>query len=352
MSRTTQAALIGMGLGAIVMALIAFGVWAWWRAAPPTSITAATPSGSNLPPAQPPTPTVIQSATIGVAPSATLPATLTPASRPITELVNPPVGKIVFTCYDGRDDEICLLNLSDMSVAQLTNNDVGDWYASITPDGSSVLFARQISGSRYEIFRMGADGSNVTQLTQNGAQNYAPEMSPDGGRIVYTSNAGGAQQIWVMEADGANAQPLTSGAENIDPTWAPDGLRIAFASSRGGQRQLWTMAADGSDVRQVTDLPEMGGRNAFSADAATLTFYRGPFNGRNIFIIGVDGSGLRQLTTDSDNLGPDFSPDGQWITFGSFRDGNNEIYIIRPDGTDLIRLTQNPRSEYQPRWGP
>jgi Tol biopolymer transport system component len=101
----------------------------------------------------------------------------------------------------------------------------------------------------------------------------------------------------------------------------------------------------------VTDLPEMGGRNSFSADGQALTFYQGPFNSRHIFLINVDGSNLRQLTADSDNAGPGFSPDGQWVAFASFRDGNNELYAVRPDGSQLTRLTQNRRSDYQPRWG-
>lgn len=40
-----------------------------------------------------------------------------------------------------------------------------------------------------------------------------------------------------------------------------------------------------------------------------------------------------------------------WIAFISFRDGNNEIYIIHPDGTDLTRFTNNSISDWQPRWG-
>jgi len=68
-------------------------------------------------------------------------------------------------------------------------------------------------------------------------------------------------------------------------------------------------------------------------------------------IINVDGTGLVQLTNGGDNLGPSWSPEGDWITFTSFRDGNNEIYIMHPDGTGVTRLTNNPTSDWQPRWG-
>jgi Tol biopolymer transport system component len=95
----------------------------------------------------------------------------------------------------------------------------------------------------------------------------------------------------------------------------------------------------------------MGGRSSFSADGLALTFYQGVFGQRHIFIINVDGSNLRQLTTESDNAGPGFSTDGQWIAFASIRTGNNDIYAVRPDGSGLTRLTDRISSEYQPRWG-
>ncbi len=62
-------------------------------------------------------------------------------------------------------------------------------------------------------------------------------------------------------------------------------------------------------------------------------------------------TGLVKLTDGGDNLGPSWSPDGNWIVFTSFRDGNNELYIIHPDGTGLTRLTNSPISDWQPRWG-
>ena len=59
-----------------------------------------------------------------------------------------------------------------------------------------------------------------------------------------------------------------------------------------------------------------------------------------------------QLTFgDKSSTNPKWSPDGNWIAFTSFRDGNNEIYIIHPDGKGLTRLTDSPISDWQARWG-
>ena len=64
-----------------------------------------------------------------------------------------------------------------------------------------------------------------------------------------------------------------------------------------------------------------------------------------------------QLTDGLNNLAPSFSPDGNWITFMSYRDHPQqalgcEIYIMRVDGSDVRRLTDNDICDWQPRWGP
>ena len=67
-----------------------------------------------------------------------------------------------------------------------------------------------------------------------------------------------------MKSDGKNPHAVSNSAEDIDPTWSPDGSLIAFASARTGQRQLYVMEKDGTDVRQLTNLPDMGGRSTWS----------------------------------------------------------------------------------------
>jgi Tol biopolymer transport system component len=264
-------------------------------------------------------------------------------------------GRIVFVCFDGRDDEICLMNSDGSRLTQLTDNEVGDFYPSLSPDGRYIFFARQIRGSNYEIFRMNTDGADVVQLTSNGAQNYAPDLSPDGARLVFTSTQGGrGQQVWVMNGDGSQATQLTTEGENIDPAWSPNGGFITFASNRSGSRQIWIMNADGSDPRQITDGSDLGGRHSLAPDGSTLAFYAGRREdlSRNVYLIRVDGTDLRQLTSGGDNLAPSFSPDGEWIAFTSARDGDNDIYLMRADGADVVNLTNDGRSNYQPRWGP
>jgi TolB protein len=262
-----------------------------------------------------------------------------------------PTGKIVFTCYINQVDQICLMNADGSGRVQLTSEKATSYYASISPEGSTIYFSSRRTGN-FDIYSMNLKGKSLRRLTGGIGSLYAPERSPTDERIIFTNETGGTQQIWAMRVDGNNPHALTAGPEDIDPTWSQDGLRIAFASARTGQRQLYVMDRDGSEVKQVTNLPNMGGRSSWSQDGSRLTFYAGPVGDHNIYVINVDGTGLVQLTNGGDNLGPSWSPDGHWIAFTSFRDGNNEIYIIRPDGTGLTRLTNNSTSDWQPRWGP
>lgn len=70
-----------------------------------------------------------------------------------------------------------------------------------------------------------------------------------------------------------------------------------------------------------------------------------------ISIMDADGSHMRQLTNLDDDINPTLSPDGTRIAFRSRRrDGNDEIYVINSDGSNLTRLTNNPGENTAPTW--
>ena len=266
---------------------------------------------------------------------------------------NPPGGKIVYACFDGKFDQICLMAGDGTHHKQLTNISATNFYPSLSPDGNQIVFSSNRTGI-FELYLMDIQGENLIQLTDHLGNLYAPAISPNGNRIVFTLESGGKQDIWVMRSDGNNPHPLTDTGGNIDPTWSPNGEQIAFTSDRNGINQLFTMNSNGNNPRSIDipTAPKIGGRTSWSPSESKLAFYGGPGGDRNIYLVDLDGRNLLQLTSGGDNLAPSFSPDGLWLAFTSFRDGNNEIYIMAEDGSNQTRLTRNGKSDWQPRWGP
>jgi TolB protein len=312
----------------------------------------------NLP-ADPPPPLTIETLRVEASaiPSSTPQPDLPPATA--TQTVFPadePTGKIAYTCQVA-DDQICIINADGTGLRQLTEDDNRHWYASISPDGANVIYSAHVDDNVYEIFEQNLDSGITTQLTSKLGVLIAPEISPDGKFVVFTrGDAKGNSQLWIMDRNGANPHKLLE--RGWDPTWSPDGTQILFASDVEGANQLFVMNLDGSGIRQVTNFDALRGRSDWSPDGACMITYNGPAWKRELFVFRPDFSDLYQLSpTGGNSQGPAFSPDGKWVVFTAYFDhyGDDlgcEIYIIRVDGTDLRRLTDNAYCDYQPRWGP
>lgn len=323
-----------------------------------------------------PTPPPLNFPTLVLTPQASAPA---PVPSGVPELptaegtLSAPTrgGHIAFTCQLYKlqaSDQICLMNADGSGFRRLTTDDYKrHFYASIAPDGQSVVYVSNASGKTdpvgnvyYDIYEINLSTRETKQLTDELGILTAPEISPDGTQIVFTNSDGPHEAIWLMGRDGSNAHSVygTNLVSAWDPTWSPDGTQILFASNApGGAIQLFTMNPDGSDVRQVSNLPDLRGRSDWSGQGQ-MTTYSGQAWAREIVLFTPDDPVARQVSPSGGNgQGPSFSPDGNWIAFTGyydhFLDANGcEIYVVRIDGTGLARLTDNAYCDWQPRWGP
>jgi TolB protein len=240
-----------------------------------------------------------------------------------------------------------------------TESNIRHFYPSISPDGQSVLYSAYLVDNNYDIYRMDIGDGSLDQLTNLYGVDDAPEISPNGEQLVFMHNSPtkDTNQIMIADRNGGNAGNIP-GINGWDPTWSPDGRQILFASDKNGTNQLYTVRTDGSKLTKITNLPSIRGRSDWSADGNYIVTYSGEPWHRELFIMNADGSNVRQLTPSGGNSqGPSFSPDSKWVAFTAYFDHYNEdngceIYIIRIDGTDLRRLTDNDYCDYQPRWGP
>lgn len=187
---------------------------------------------------------------------------------------------------------------ADGTETQLTTDAVEMWGATITPDGSRVIYAaRDVDAARSvppSLFAIDARGGQPIQIAEEGEW---PSFSPDGSQIVYAVNIGEGH-IWVANADGSNAHEILADEPTLirgvdELAWSPTGDRIAMGDQGNGHVAIYTFAPDGSDFTEVIT----GGMNAFWSPDGTQIAYLRPDDGPRpgLAIANADGSNLREF---------------------------------------------------------
>jgi Tol biopolymer transport system component len=96
-----------------------------------------------------------------------------------------------------------------------------------------------------------------------------------------------------------------------EPAWSPDGEKIAFESNRDGNSDIYVMNVDGSNIRRLTTDPAIDCRPAWSPDGTKIAFQSQRSGHWDIYIMNADGSNQIALTRDSAfDASPTWSPDG------------------------------------------
>ncbi|HVK96842.1 MAG TPA: amidohydrolase family protein [Flavisolibacter sp.] len=172
------------------------------------------------------------------------------------------------------------------------------------------------------------------------------DVSPDGKEIVFDLLG----DIYIMPIAGGTAKVLRQGlAFEVQPRFSPDGKRILFTSDAGGGDNIWVMDRDGKNARQITkETFRLLNNAAWTPDAQYIVARKHFTSGRSlgageIWMYHISGGNGLQLTTrkndQQDVNEPVVSPDGRYVYFsedmypGGFfqynKDPNNQIFAIR-----------------------
>jgi TolB protein len=288
--------------------------------------------------------------------------------------------------------EIYLIDPDGSNPRRLTDNDAGDGFPNLSPDGKKVVFdSARISGrvNVSDLFLMNADGSDQTFLTRGSSATWSPDCkniafhaSASGTGTPLRTDPGSAttdSDLFVANVDdllvGDLPTNLTDSPDKIDDDadWSPDGQRIAYTAHDVGDdppnppftsntAEIYITNADGSGTPQrVTENTYEERAVNWSPDGSQIVFSCRTGGGATVFHICVKDVNAppadppQQLTASSfGDLTATWSPDGSKILFHRNRpplQGGPQLFVMNADGTDLTQLTSGPGVNQLAHWG-
>jgi Imidazolonepropionase and related amidohydrolases len=213
----------------------------------------------------------------------------------------------------------------------------GTWMSvDVSPDGKRVVF--DMLG---DIYDLPIAGGEARSLAAGMAWDMQPRYSPDGKWIAFTSDRGGGDNLWIMDANGGNPRQISKESFRLlnNPVWHPSGRYLAgrkhFTTRRSlGTGEIWLYSLDGGDGVQLVKRPgeefqkELG-EPAFSPDGKYLYFSQNVTSGntfeyaqdvnRAVFSIRryelATGETDDAVSEPGGGVRPTPSPNGRWLAF-------------------------------------
>lgn len=240
--------------------------------------------------------------------------------------------KIVYQHNDGTYNQIRVMDEDGTNVKQLTNTSSNNLSPSWAADGERIVFTSDRDGSG-KIYIMNSDGSGVYKLSDHQPA-YSPNWSPDGNKIAFYGNDGDFE-VYIINADGSGLTNVTNNAIIADSlsSWFPDSYRLAFLRDNN----IYTMTYTGTELTQITTT---GSVNSIAVSPYGNKFAYEYSNA--IWVMNADGTNPVNLTSSyvSPAWRASWSPSGESIVFAA-KSSPREISVINSDGTGYRQLTSD-----------
>jgi len=317
-----------------------------------------------------------------------------------------PDGRLVaYTAGPAGRRDIYLLRVGGRAINLTADSPADDSQPAFSRDGERIAFRSERDGGG--IFVMGVTGESVKRVTTSG---FDPRWSPDGRRLVYATEAvidpysrAVRSEVWTADVTAGTASRLWDG-DAVQPAWSPHSTRIAFWALTGGQRDIWTIPASGGTPVAVVSDDATDWAPEWSPDGGTLYFVSDRGGAPNLWQVAIDettgvprsvptavtngvralgsarisGDGSRMVVSATDRaaelslVGFDAaagrlavgttirssslgwcnpSHDAVWLACTS-RIGHEDIVLLRSDGTETRRLTDDAFKDRVPVWSP
>lgn len=231
----------------------------------------------------------------------------------------------------------------------------------VSPDGSHIAFFSNRTGAD-DVFVISADGTGELQLTHTPEAEGNAQWSSDGKQILFSRFANGTSHIYAIGLDGKNEHEIGS-VPGRGATLSPDGKRLVYMAGTWTAVQLMVSALDGSNAHQINDGASIAWNNHWSPDGKRIAFTgrNDPKGELSVFIINADGSERRQAAHIASEEGgaqwPVWSPDGSQLAIqvnSRTKKNSAHIWIVNVADGAAHKLAPHdqPYLDETPSWFP
>ncbi|MCX6638493.1 MAG: S41 family peptidase, partial [Acidobacteria bacterium] len=199
-----------------------------------------------------------------------------------------------------------------------------------------------------EVFTIATDRGEVQRVSETFWRENVPLWSPDGKWIAFTSDRTGREEIWIADERGRNAKKLTdSDAEKLSMVWAPDSKSLAYCASDHKLRQV-EIESGKTDEIASSDVSNITGPQ-FSPDGKWISYAK-PDRGlrSHVWVKPLAGGAERMIGGDEFLMttGARWTPDGKKLLLlggvGAFSIASTSRPAMQLFSVSLTRLEKNP----------
>ena len=258
---------------------------------------------------------------------------------------SPDGQKILFISWGPMNDGVFLIKPNGSELQKIG----GGWDPSWSPDGRKTVginvFSNKSEGPvGIDIVELDLNTKITTRLTFNGnsLEEIKPKYSHDGNQIVFRTRDT-TNDIYVMNSDGSDLKKIVESASN--PDWSPDGKKIVYYVI--DPESVWVINPDGTGKKLIYRDYDYSISRKFrwTSDSKYLLL-----NNRTNIITGVnidDPTDIEYIYDPVAHWDPEYSPDGNYVTFVSSMDGGNpDLFVAHSNGSDLYRLVMDTNPKF------
>ncbi len=217
---------------------------------------------------------------------------------------------------------------------------------------TKIAFVSDRTGNK-EIYIADYDGYNVKQITFHRSISILPSISPDGKKLVYTSYTKKGPVLYIKDLESGKERILSSRPGlNSAASWSPDGKMLAITLSLKGNPDIYLIDTEGNIIKRLTKYWGIDTAPCFSPDGKKIAFVSNRSGSPQIYVHELETGREYRITYEGKyNSSPSWSK-LNIIAYSCMIEDHFDICTIKPDGTDMKRLTRNKGNDENPCWSP